>query len=189
MNGTVASLLGRAKSGDKAALNELVPLVYAELHRIAAGYLRHEKPNHTLQPTALVNEVYLRLIGKNHPDYLDRTHFLGVAAYLMRQILTEHARRRQTAKRGGPLTVLSLNESLDFSPERAATVVAVDDALNALATIDAEQAHMVELRFYGGMTAEEIATLTGNSVHRVRHRLRIALAWLHREVNGTGAEE
>jgi RNA polymerase sigma factor (TIGR02999 family) len=188
MSGDVTILLGRARDGDKAALNELVPLVYAELHRIAAGYLRGEKPNHTLQPTALVNEVYLRLIGKNHPDYVDRTHFLGVAAYLMRQILTEHARRQHAAKRGGRVTALALNESLDFSPERASTVVAVDDALTALATIDAEQARMVELRFYSGMTADEIASFTGNSVHRVRHRLRIALAWLHREVNGVGAE-
>lgn len=188
MGADVAVLLSRAKAGDRAAFNELVPLVYEELHRIASRYLRAERPNHTLQPTALVNEVYLRMVGKNHPDYLDRTHFLGVAAYLMRQILTEHARRREAAKRGGPITLLALNESLDFSAERAATVVAVDDALTALAAIDAEQARMVELRFYSGMTADEIATLTGNSVHRVRHRLRIALAWLHREVNGAGSE-
>jgi RNA polymerase sigma-70 factor (ECF subfamily) len=188
MGGDVTVLLDRAKNGDRAALGELVPLVYGELHRIASNYLRHERPNHTLQPTALVNEVYLRLVGKNHPDYLDRTHFFGVAAYLMRQILTEHARRRQTAKRGGFVTVLPLNESLDFSPERASTVIAVDDALTALAAIDAEQARMVELRFYTGLTADEIGVLTGNSVHRVRHRLRIALAWLHREVNRTGTE-
>jgi RNA polymerase sigma factor (TIGR02999 family) len=149
--------------------------------------LRQERPDHTLQPTALVNEAYLRMVGTNHPDYVDRTHFLGVAAYLMRQILTEYARRRQAAKRGGPLTFLPLNESLDFSAERASTVVAVDDALTALAAVDAEQARMVELRFYSGLTAEEIGILTGNSVHRVRHRLRIALAWLHREVNGTGS--
>jgi RNA polymerase sigma factor (TIGR02999 family) len=188
MGGNVTILLGRAKDGDQAALNELVPLVYGELRRIAGSYLRRERPNHTLQPTALVNEVYLRLVGKDHPEYADRTHFFGVAAFLMRQILTEHARRRQTAKRGGLVTVLALNESLDFSAERASTVIAVDDALTALAAIDAEQARMVELRFYSGLTADEIGTLTGNSVHRVRHRLRIALAWLHREVNGAGCE-
>jgi RNA polymerase sigma-70 factor (ECF subfamily) len=184
MSANVTLLLGRMKSGDQAALNELVPLVYEELHRIAARYLRKERPDHTLQPTALVNEVYLRMLGASQPDYLDRTHFLGVAAYLMRQILTEHARRRQAAKRGGSITLLALDESLDFSPERATTVIAVDDALTALAEIDSEQARMVELRFYGGLTAEEIGTLTGNTVHRVQHRLRIALAWLHREVNG-----
>jgi RNA polymerase sigma factor (TIGR02999 family) len=128
----------------------------------------------------------LRLVGKAHPDYEDRTHFLGVAAYLMRQILTEHARRRQAAKMGGARTLLPLNESLDFSAERAYTVIAVDDALTTLASIDAEQARMVELRFYSGMTADEIGYLTGISVHRVRHLLRIAMAWLHREINGAG---
>ena len=186
MTGDVTVLLDRAKNGDKAALNELVPLVYGELRKIAASYLRNERPDHTLQPTALVNEVYLRMVGKNHPDYADRAHFLGVAAYLMRQILTEHARRKQTAKRGGLMTVLPLNESLDFSAERASAVIAVDDALTTLAAIDSEQARMVELRFYSGMTAEEISTLTGTSVHRVRHLLRIALAWLHREVDTAG---
>ncbi len=99
MGADVPTLLSRAKTGDQAALNELVPLVYEELHRIASRYLRKERPDHTLQPTALVNEVYLRMVGTNPPDYLDRTHFLGIAAYLMRQILTEHARRRQAAKR------------------------------------------------------------------------------------------
>ena len=141
-----------------------------------------------LQPTALVNEVYMRLVGKDHPDYADRAHFLGVAAYLMRQILTEHARRRNAAKRGGAITVVSLDDSLDFSLERAFTVIAVDDALTDLAAVDAEQARLVELRFYGGMTAEEIAMLTGISVHRVRHVLRVAMAWLHHEINLAGKE-
>jgi RNA polymerase sigma factor (TIGR02999 family) len=111
-----------------------------------------------------------------------------VAAFLMRQVLTQHARRRGAAKRGGGITQFVLNDALDFSPERAATVIALDDALTALAGIDSEQARFVELRFYSGMTADEIAALTGVSVHRVRHRLRIALAWLHREVNGRSAE-
>jgi RNA polymerase sigma factor (TIGR02999 family) len=185
MDADLHTLLSLAKGGDKAALNELIPLVYAELHRLAASYLRLERPNHTLQPTALVNEVYLRMVGKDHPDYADRAHFLGVAAYLMRQILTEHARRRHAAKRGGSMTLLALNESLDFSTERASTVIAVDDALTALAAIDAEQARMVELRFYSGMTADEIGCLMGVSVHRVRHTLRIAMAWLHREMEAS----
>jgi RNA polymerase sigma factor (TIGR02999 family) len=188
MQGRITSLISRSRDGDRSALDELVPLVYAELRRIAAGYLRQERPNHTLQPTALVNEVYLRLVGADHPDYLDRTHFLGVAAYLMRQVLTEHARRRQAAKRGSGLAPIALNEALDFSPERATTVIALDDALTALAAVDADQARLVELRFYAGMTAEEIATLTGISVHRVRYRLRTALAWLHREVRERGEE-
>src|SRR3979411_2549091 len=128
MPGCVTSLISRARDGDRSALDELVPLVYAELRRMAAGYLRREKPNHTLQPTALVNEVYLRLVGDEHPDYLDRTHFLGVAAYLMRQVLTEHARRRHAAKRGRGVTPIVLNEGLDFSAGRARTVIALDDA-------------------------------------------------------------
>ncbi len=128
---TVGDLLNRAKDGDQAALNELVPLVYAELRRIAANYLRQERPDHTLQPTALVNEVYLRLIGQDHPSYKNRAHFIGVAAHLTRQILTDHARKRQTIKRGALVTTLPLQESLDFSPERASTVVAVDDELTA----------------------------------------------------------
>jgi RNA polymerase sigma-70 factor (ECF subfamily) len=183
----VSFLIDGVRKGDRAALDELVPIVYAELHKIASGYLRRERPEHTLQPTALVNEVYLRLLGTKNPDYVDRTHFLGVAAYLMRQILTEHARRRQASKRSGGVT-LSLNDALDFSPERASSVIAIDDALTSFATVDQEQAHFVELRYYGGLTAEEIAELTGISVHKVRHGLRHALAWLHREVNGPGAQ-
>lgn len=187
MSDSVASLLSRAREGDRAALDALIPLVYAELRMLASSYLRREKPNHTLQPTALINEVYLRLVGAGHGDYQDRTHFLGIAAFLMRQVLTEHARRRNAAKRGGGATAFLLNEALDFSPERAATVIALDDALTSLAALDAEQARMVELRFYAGMTADEISIFTGVSVHRVRHRLRVALAWLHREVNGEAA--
>jgi RNA polymerase sigma-70 factor, ECF subfamily len=186
MRGDITALLGRVKAGDRSALDELVPLVYTELHRVADSYLRQERPNHTLQPTALINEVYLQLIGKNHPDYEDRVHFFGIAAFHMRQILAAHARKRLTEKRGGGVEAIPLNPTLDFSPERASTVVALDDALTALASTDAEQARMVELRFYSGMTADEIALLTGNSVHRVRHRLRIALAWLHREVRNSG---
>ena len=189
MNGDITGLLDRAQAGDQVALSELLPLVYTELHRIASGYLRQERANHTLQPTALVNELYLRMVGNDHPQYANRAHFLGVAAYLMRQILTDHARRRQRVKRGGGVIPVSLNEALDFSPARADTVVAVDDALTALASVDPEQARLVELRFYGGLTADEIAGLTGNSVHRIRHRLRIALAWLHREMNpGMGSD-
>jgi len=183
----VPELISRVREGDRSALDQLVPLVYAELRKIASAYLRNERQCHTLQPTALVNEVYVRLAGAGHHNYLDRTHFLGVAAFLMRQVLTQHARRRQAAKRGAGITAFALNEGLDFSPERAAIVVALDDALTSLAEIDAEQARFVELRFYSGMTADEMATLTGNSVHRVRHRLRLALAWLHREVSGESA--
>jgi RNA polymerase sigma-70 factor (ECF subfamily) len=189
VDSNVSALIERVRTGDRAALDELMPVVYQELHRIASGYLRGERADHTLQPTALIHEVYLRLLGTNHPNYADRTHFLGVAAYLMRQVLTEHARRRSRSKRGGGTVTVALNEALDFSPERAWTVIAIDDALKSLANINAEQARFVELRFYGGLTADEIAELAGTSVHRVRHGLRIAMAWLHREVNRAGAPE
>jgi RNA polymerase sigma factor (TIGR02999 family) len=184
MEGDVSALLGRVRQGDRAALDELMPIVYQELHRVASSYLRRERANHTLQPTALVHEVYLRLLGTKHPDYADRTHFLGVAAYLMRQVLTEHARRRNASKRGRGGATIVFNDALDFSPESAWSVIAIDDALTSLAGVSAEKARFVELRFYAGMTAEEIAESTGASVHRVRHGLRIAMAWLHREVNG-----
>ena len=180
------SRFGPVHDRDRAVVDERVPKLYAELRRMASAYLRNEKPGHTLQPTALVHEVYLRMASAGHPDFVDRTHFLGVAAFLMRQVLTQHARRRHAVKRGGGITVFALNEGLDFSPERGATVIALDDALTALAASDPEQARFVELRFYSGMTAGEIADLTGVSAHRVRHRLRVAMAWLHREVNGRG---
>jgi RNA polymerase sigma factor (TIGR02999 family) len=186
MGGEITLLLGRLKAGDQSALNELAPLVHQELHRVAEYYLRHERPGHTLQPTALINEVYLQLIGTSHPDYEDRAHFFGIAAFRMRQILTAHARKRLAEKRGAGLEMVPFHPSLDFSAAKASTVVALDDALNALAAHDADQARMVELRFYSGMTADEIALITGNSVHRVRHRLRLALAWLHREVVNAG---
>jgi RNA polymerase sigma factor (TIGR02999 family) len=187
MSECVSELIRRLREGNRSALDELVPLMYSELRKVASAYLRNEKVGHTLQPTALINEVYLRLAGAEHHDILNRTHFLGVAAFLMRQILTEHARRRNAAKRGLGVTVVALNEGIDFSPERAAIVIALDDALTGLAAIDSEQARFVELRFYSGMTADEIATFTGVSVHRVRHRTRTALAWLHREVNRQSA--
>src|SRR5258706_1412561 len=159
MDGAVSGLIARLRQGDRVALDELVPIVYAELHRIASGYLRRERPNHTLQPTALINEAYLRLLGTKHPDYMDRTHFLGVAAYLMRQILTEHARRRHASKRSG--VTVALNDALDLSPQRAASVIALADAVTAFASVDQEQARFVELRLYAGMTVEEVCVLTG----------------------------
>src|SRR3979411_1178261 len=134
----VPSLITRVRQGDRLALDELVPIVYGELHKIASAYLRRERPNHTLQPTALINEVYLRLLGANRHDYMDRTHFLGVAAYLMRQILTQHARRRHASKRGGE--TIAINDALDFSPMKASSVIALDDALTAFAAVDQEQA-------------------------------------------------
>jgi RNA polymerase sigma-70 factor (ECF subfamily) len=182
MAASVTSLLDRLREGDRAAFDPLVAIVYPELHRIAAGYLREERPSHVLQPTALVHEAYLRLVEVERPDYQNRSHFFGTVASIMRQVLVDHARSRQAAKRGGGSLTLALDESLDATPANTPTVVAIDDALRSLAAIDESKARLVELRFFGGLTADEIAEFQSTSVHRVRHEMRLALAWLHREV-------
>lgn len=182
MEGSVTHLLARLREGDRTALDPLVAIVYPELHRIAAAYLREERPSHVLQPTVLIHEAYLRLVGMDQPEYHDRTHFFGTVAKIMRQVLVDHARARGASKRGGSALTLALDEAIDSAPARPPTVVAIDDALNALAAIDESRARMVELRFFGGLTAEEIAAYQAVSVHRVRHEMRLALAWLHREV-------
>jgi RNA polymerase sigma-70 factor, ECF subfamily len=182
MAGPVTSLIARLQTGDRTALDQLMPLVYRELHKIAEGYLGDERPSHTLQPTALVNEAYMRLVGVRHPNYQSRAHFYGVAAGIMRQILVDHTRSRHAAKRGGYAVTLAIDDKLDAASPREPTVIALDDALISLAAVDASKARLVELRFFGGMTAEEIAEFLSDSVHRVRHEMRLALAWLHREI-------
>jgi RNA polymerase sigma factor (TIGR02999 family) len=183
MQASVTSLIVRLRGGDRSALDQLMPIIYDELHKIARGYLSAERPSHTLQATALVHEAYLRLLDGKHPEYQNRAHFFGVAASLMRRILVDHARSRQAAKRGGPGLTLAIDENLDAGEQRGATVVALDDALCSLAKVDEIKARLVELRFFGGMTAEEIAEFLPDSVHRVRREMRLALAWLHREVS------
>ena len=178
---SITLLLARVNNGDRKALDHLVPLVYQELHRIAEGYLRRESQSHTLQPTALIHEAYLRLAEYGGADYQNRKHFFAIAARVMRQILVDHARGRQAAKRGPGLTV-ALGPGSDFAPERDRIVISLDDALNALATEDDEKARLVELRFFGGMTAEEIAECVETPVHIVRRELRSAQAWLRREI-------
>ena len=184
MQASVTKLLVRLRDGDRTAIDQLIPLVYTELHNIAAGYLKDEARAHTLQATALVHEAYLRLLGADHPDYTGRAHFFGVAARLMRQILVDHARSRQAAKRGGGSLTLFIDDGFDVGTARETTLVALDDALSALAQTDETKARLVELRFFGGMTAEEIAEFLPDSVHRVRREMRLALAWLYREVAG-----
>lgn len=183
MAASVTSLLARLRNGDRTALDQLMPLVYGELHKIAVAYVSVERRPQTLQPTALVHEAYLKLLGANHPDYQNRSHFYGVAAGLMRQILVDHARARMASKRGGAALTIGIDEKFDAGFPRETTVVALDDALRSLALIDESKARLVELRFFGGMTAEEIAEFLPDSVHRVRHQMRLALAWLHREVS------
>jgi len=179
----ITQLLLRWSQGDQAALDQLMPVVYDELHKLADGYLRRERPDHTLQPTALINETYLRLVKQDFPEWQSRRHFYGVAAQLMRQILVDYARSRAADKRGGGDQKYSLDESLSFSDERAADLVALDDALVALATFDERKVRIIELRYFGGLSLEETAAELGLSVATIGHEMRLARAWLRREMN------
>jgi RNA polymerase sigma factor (TIGR02999 family) len=180
---TITHLLKNFAGGDKSALDGLIPLVYNELRRIADGYLRQERPGHTLQPTALVHELYARILGQEQPGYRNRGHFLGVAAQVMRQILIDHARMKHAAKRGGGRQKYSIDEACDAALERPSVMIELDDAINALEREDARKARLVEMRFFGGLTAEESAEVMQLPVNTVRRELRVAQAWLQRELD------
>jgi RNA polymerase sigma factor (TIGR02999 family) len=179
----VTRLLREWANGTQSALAALTPLVYAELRRLAESYLRRESPGHTLQPTALVHEAFLRLLGRNAPDCRNRSQFYGLAARLMRQILIDHARLRQAAKHGGTVAHDSLEEDLVVSPERDTDLVALDDALERLAAVDPRKSQVVELRFFGGLSVEEIAAALKVSEKTVRRDRQFAKAWLMHELN------
>jgi len=178
---SITVLLSRVNRGDQEAFDRLVPFVYQELHRIAEGYLRRESQNHTLQPTALIHEAYLRLAGSEAVDFQSRKHFFAVAARVMRRILVDHARARYAAKRGAD-RVVALDPGSDLAPERDRIVIALHDALNALSREDDLKARLVEMRFFGGMTAGEIPECIGKPVHVVRRELRSAQEWLQQEI-------
>lgn len=178
----VSQLLVAWSSGDQSALEELMPLVYEELRRLAHHYIRRERPGHTLQTSGLVNEAYLRLVDQTNIQWQNRAHFFGIAARLMRQILVDYARRQRYAKRGGDARRLSLDEALIISKERAADVVALDDALKTLAEIDSRQSQIVELRFFGGLSIEETAEVLSVSAGTVMRDWTLAKAWLRREL-------
>lgn len=179
----VSGLLVRWSSGDPEALPELVPLVYAECRRIAARQLRREHQEHTLDPTALVHELYLRLVDQQRATWENRAHFFGVAAQLMRRILVDHARARHAEKRGGSAVFVSLTVAADTGDDsRIADVLAIDDALERLAAVDAEQVRIIELRFFAGLTVEETAHVLGRSPRTVKREWRLAKAWLYREL-------
>jgi RNA polymerase sigma factor (TIGR02999 family) len=178
----VTHLLFKWSQGNNEALDQLMPIVYQELHQIALSYLRRERPDHTLQPTALINEAYMRLIDQSLPQWQSRTHFFGVAARLMRQILVEHARRHHAAKRGGQDQKISLEETVQFSKERSAEMVSLDDALTALAAFDERKARVIELRYFGGLSIEETAEVIGVSMPTIGREQRLAEAWLEREL-------
>ncbi|HVG38606.1 MAG TPA: sigma-70 family RNA polymerase sigma factor [Pyrinomonadaceae bacterium] len=168
--------------GDEAALEELVPAVYQELRRMADHYLRLEHSNHTLQPTALVHEAYLRLIDQTQVKWQNRAHFFGVAAQMMRRILIDYARTKHREKRGGGAAPLSLDEAVNVSQERAAEVVALDEALAALALLDERKSRVVELRYFGGLTVEETAEVLCVSPQTVMRDWNLAKAWLYQEL-------
>jgi len=169
--------------GDPSALDRVMPMVYAEMRKLAGHYLRQERNGHTLQPTALVHEAYFRLVGQNQPEFQNRAHFLGVAAHAMRQILIDHARTRNAAKRGGGEGVFSIEEGMDSAIERPSALIQVDDALQALELHDKRKAQLIEMRFFGGMTAEESAEVLNQPVQKIRSELRVAQAWLKRELD------
>jgi RNA polymerase sigma factor (TIGR02999 family) len=177
----VTGLLAQWRAGDRAALETLIPLVYGELRRIAHAYLRSERKGHTLQSTALVNEAYLRLVSQEPGQINNRAHFLGVAAHLMRQILVDYARTQRAAKRDGGRRV-ELEESLQPLQLADVDVIALDDALSALARLDPDQARIVEMRFFGGLSIEDTATALGVSPATVKREWSTARAWLSREL-------
>ena len=178
----VTRLLLAWRNGDEQALEKLTPLVYNELRRLAARYLRRERADHTLQATALVNEAYLQLIDQPQMDWQNRAHFIGVAARLMRNILVDHARAHATAKRGQGAAGLPLDEAKGVHSQTAPDVLALDDALQDLAKIDKRKSRIIELRYFGGLSMEEIAEVTGFSVATLRRELRLAEAWLGRQI-------
>ena len=184
--GEVTLLLAEVKLGQKDALARLIPLVYKELRRLAGHYLRDERIGHTLQPTALVHEAYLRLVGQDRTDWQNRPQFMGVAAQLMRRILVDHARERVAAKRGGgAVRIEDQGFDLGATPQQSEEVLAVDEALGRLSELDPQKAKIVEMRYFGGLSVEEAADALGISTPTVKRHWAIAKAWLRAELSGT----
>lgn len=179
----VTELLVAWGRGDQSALERLIPLVHQELRRLARRLMGGERRGHTLQTTALVNEAYIRLIDLSQVRWQDRAHFFAMSARLMRRILVEHARSRQSLKRGGGAEKVSLDEALDVSQERAVDLVALDDALHVLAAVDARKSQVVEMRFFGGLSVEETAEALQVSPDTVKRDWRLAKVWLLRELD------
>lgn len=178
----VSKLLVNWGQGDQGAREALIPLVYDELRRLARRFLRRERPDHTLQSAALVNEAYLRLIRQDRPQWQNRAHFFGVAAQLMRHILVDHARNRAAAKRGAGAPRLTLDPDVALPRTRDVDLVALDDALNQLAALDPQQSRLVELRFFGGLSIEETSVVLSISPATVKREWATARAWLQREI-------
>lgn len=180
-SGDLTKLLSEVAKGDKVAASQLVPLVYSQMRRLAAAYMRRERENHTLQATALVHEAYLKLVDQR-TDWQSRAHFFGVAAQVMRHILIDHARGHSRAKRGGAKEAVTLDEGLVFSDEKSEELLALDEALQRLAKLDTRQAKVVEMRFFGGLTVEETAEALSISPITVKRDWSLARAWLYGEL-------
>lgn len=178
----ITTLLGQWKCGDERARDQLVPLLYGELRRMADRYVKKERSSQTLDATALVHDAYLRLVGQKLPDWESRSHFFAIAAKLMRQILVERSRRFQSHKRGSGIESVTLNEALNQAPEAGGFVLELDLALQALAEVDERKSKVIELRFFAGLTIEEAAETLGISVATVGREQRMAEAWLYREM-------
>lgn len=182
-NHEVTNLLIELRRGNRDVEERLIPLVYGELRRLAASYLRRERADHTLQPTALVHEAYLRLVEVRQVDWQSRSHFFALAAQLMRRILVDHARARRARKRGGSRESINLDDVFVFASPRSDQLLALDDALNRLGQLDVRQCKIVEMRFFGGMSEEEVAEHMGISARTVKRDWRMAKAWLYKELN------
>ena len=187
--GEVTALLRKLQEGQTDAAEQLVGLVYRELRRIAGAFMRDERPSHTLQPTALINEAWLRLAGQTQVDWRDRAHFFGVAAQMMRRVLVDYARARLADKRGAGVAALSLDwVEIDSSPRKLDEILAVDEALVRLRQLDSQQAQIVEMHYFAGMTVKETAAALGVSPRTVDREWALASAWLRRELSRKGTE-
>jgi RNA polymerase sigma-70 factor (ECF subfamily) len=187
-NGEVTRLLKEMNSGDRSAAERLLPIVYAELHRLAAGYMRTERRDHTLQPTALINEAYLRL-AKGDMNWQNREHFLGVAANIMRRVLVDHARNHRALMRGGAFKRVELQEGLAITADRTEEMLALDEALNKLISLNPRQAKVVELRYFGGLSLDQIAVVLVISPRTVKRDWALARIWLFKELQADQRDE
>ena len=175
----VTNLLIELSKGKRHVVDELLPIIYDELKRIAANYLRRERSDHTLQPTALVNEAYMKMIDITQVSWQNKAHFVGVAANQMRRILVDHARHHNAQKRGGEFHIMTLNEEIDHADEQSADLIALDDALTELAKMDPVKAQIVELRYFGGLTTDETAEVLGVSSITIKRHWKMTKAWLY----------
>lgn len=182
--GQITELLNRWSQGDKRALDEVMPLVYEDLRRLSQYYLQNERPGHTLQSTAVVNEVYLRLCGQQASEWTGRAHFFAVAAKMIRRILVDHARQRSAAKRGGKVHPQPLEEALTIPVQPEVDLVTLNEALDELASFDMRKSQVVEMRFFAGLSAKDIAVVLGTTEPTVRRDWSIARAWLYRRLQG-----